>query len=382
MPEAYILDAIRTPIGKRDGSLSDVRSDELFAILLRALVERTGLDPMLVEDVIVGCVTQTSEQGVNIARNAVLAAGWPQEIPGTSVNRLCGSGQQGVNFAAQAVMSGSCDLVIGGGTESMTRVAMGSDVGSFNPNLEERYALVPQGVSAEIVAEFAGATREEIDQFSFESHRRALHAIEEGRFEREIVVVHKQDKQGRVIESVSRDEGPRAGTSAAKIGQLKPAFKKDGVISAGSSSQISDGAALMLIGSKEMADKLGIKPRAKIVSMCAVGVNPTSMLTGPVPATHKVLEKAGMAIEDIDLFEVNEAFASVPLYWSKETGVSLDKVNVNGGAVALGHPLGASGCRLMVTLLHELERQELRYGISTLCIGMGQGIATLIERLD
>ncbi len=381
MPEAYILDAIRTPIGKRDGSLSDVRSDELFAILLRALVERTGLDPREVEDVIVGCVTQTGEQGVNVARNAVLAAGWPQEIPGTSVNRLCGSGQQGVNFAAQAVMAGSADLVIGGGTESMTRVPMGSDVGSFNPNLEERFALVPQGVSAEIVAELAGCDRAAIDQFSYESHRRALHAIEEGRFEKEIVVVHKKDKQGRVVESVSRDEGPRAGTSAEKIGQLKPAFKPDGVISAGSSSQISDGAALMLIGTKEKAEALGLTPRARIVAMTAVGVNPTSMLTGPVPATTKVCEKAGIAVEDVDLFEVNEAFASIPLYWSKELGVSLDKVNVNGGAVALGHPLGASGCRLMVTLLHELERQELRYGISTLCIGMGQGIATLIERV-
>jgi acetyl-CoA acetyltransferase family protein len=380
MKNAVIVEACRTPIGKKDGWLRNMRADDLMTIVINALVERSGVKPAEIDDVMVGCVTQIGEQGVNIARNAVLAAGLPLSVPGTSVNRLCGSSQQAVNFAAQSVLASANDLVIGGGTESMTRVPMGSDVGTFSDKLTERYELVQQGISAELISEKWGISREEIDRFGYESHRKALHAQQEGRFKKEIIPVEVREGE-KIVAVVEKDEGPRADTSIEKMAKLKPAFKEGGTITAGSSSQISDGAAGLLIASDEKAKKLGLRPRARFVSMVAVGVDPTLMLTGPIPATKKALDKAGLKLSDIDLFEVNEAFASVVIAWQKELGVDPAKVNVNGGAVALGHPLGCSGARLLTTLVHELERQGLRYGLSTMCIGMGQGIATIIERL-
>jgi acetyl-CoA acetyltransferase family protein len=380
MPNAVIVEACRTPIGKKDGWLRGIRPDDLLAIVLRALVERSGIDPRAIDDVVAGCVTQTGEQGVNVARNAVLAAGLPLSIPGTSVNRLCGSSQQAVSFAAQAIMSGMSDAVVGAGTESMTRVPMGSDVTTFSEKLTERYELIPQGLSAELIAERWGIGRADLDRFSYESHRKALHAQQEGRFTKEIVPVEVRDGE-RVTAVVSKDEGPRADTSVERMGNLKPVFKPDGVITAASSSQISDGAAALLVTSEAAAKKHGLRPRARFVAMTAVGVDPTLMLTGPIPATRKVLEKAGLRLDQIDLFEVNEAFASVVLAWQKELSVDPAKVNVNGGAIALGHPLGCSGARLLTTLLHELERQQLRYGLVTMCIGMGQGTATILERM-
>ncbi len=377
---AVIVEALRTPIGKQGGALSKVRPDDLLAGVLEKIVERTGIDPAAIDDVVAGCVTQIGEQGVNVARNAVLAAGFPVSVPATSVNRLCGSGQQAANFAALSIMGGANDLVVGGGTESMTRVPMGSDAGTFSERITERHELVSQGISAELVAERWGIAREEIDRLSYESHRRAVHAQLEGRFAREIVPVEVREGD-RVVAVVEKDEGPRPDTSVEKIGKLKPVFKENGVITAGSSSQISDGAAALLIASEEKARALGLRPRARFVAMAQAGVDPTLMLTGPIPATRKVLAKAGLTLADIDLFEVNEAFASVVLAWQREMGVDLAKVNVNGGAIALGHPLGASGARLLTTLLHELERQQLRYGLATMCIGMGQGIATIIEHI-
>lgn len=375
MTEALIIDAIRTPLGRRGGQLSGVRGDELLAECLRALVARNGFDPAEVEDVVGGCVTQTDEQGVCVIRQAVLASGWPQSVPGVSLNRLCGSGQQAVAFAAQEIQAGQSELTVGCGMESMSRVPMGSDVGSFNEALSQRYDLVSQGISAELMAERWGLTRAELDAFSAESHRRAAAAAAAGRFEGEIVPI---SVEGGLVRS---DEGPRADTSAEKIGALRPAFKPDGIVSAGSSSQITDGAAALLLASPAKAEALGLRARARIVAHAQVGVDPTLMLSGPIPATQKVLEKAGLSLDDIDLFEVNEAFASVVLAWQKELGVDPAKVNVNGGAIALGHPLGATGSRLFATLLNELERREARYGLVAMCIGWGMGTATIIERL-
>jgi acetyl-CoA acyltransferase len=377
---AVIIDAVRTPMGKNGGQLAGVRGDQLLAECLNGLVRRNGLDPSLVEDVVGGCVTQIQEQGVCVVRQAVLAAGWPISVPGVTLNRLCGSGQQAVAFAGMEIMSGQAQLTIGCGLESMSRVPMGSDVGSFNENLAERFDMVPQGISAELVAERWGITRKEVDEFSYESHRKALHAMHEGRFKNEIVPVPVMEK-GKVVRTIDKDEGPRADTTAQKIGTLKPAFKPDGIITAGSSSQITDGAAAVLLASEEQAKKLGKKPRARIVTHVQVGVDPTLMLSGPIPATRKACEKAGLSLDKIDLFEVNEAFASVVLAWQKDLKVDPAKVNVNGGAIALGHPLGASGARLVTTLLNELERQQLRYGLVTMCIGLGMGTATIIERL-
>jgi acetyl-CoA acyltransferase len=378
--QAVIIDAVRTPMGKNGGALAGVRGDQLLAECLKALQSRNKLDASLVEDVVGGCVTQVQEQGVCVIRQAVLAAGWPIAVPAVTLNRLCGSGQQAVAFAAMEIMSGQASLTVGGGLESMSRVAMGSDVGSFNENLTERFDMVPQGISAELVAERWGITRKEVDEFSYESHRKALHAAREGRFKNEIIPVEIREK-GKVVRTVSEDEGPRADANLQKMGSLKPAFKPDGIISAGSSSQITDGAAAVLLASEQQAKALGKRPRARVVAHTQVGVDPTMMLSGPIPATRKVCEKAGISLDRIDLFEVNEAFASVVLAWQKELGVDPSKVNVNGGAIALGHPLGASGARLVTTLLNELERQQLRYGIVTMCIGLGMGTATIIERL-
>lgn len=375
MPEALIIDAIRTPMGRKGGQLSSLRGDELLAECLKALVQRNGFDPAEVEDVVGGCVTQTDEQGTCVIRQAVLASGWPKSVPGVSLNRLCGSGQQAVAFAAQEILAGQSELTVGCGMESMSRVAMGSDMGPFSSELSRRFDVVPQGISAELMAERWSLTRAELDAFSAESHARAIAAMDAGRFEGEIVPVTVDGQE------LKTDEGPRRDTSAEKIGGLRPAFKPDGIVSAGSSSQISDGAAAVLLASKEKADALGLRPRARIVSHAQVGVDPTLMLSGPIPATQKALEKAGLTLDQIDLFEVNEAFASVVLAWQKELGADLSKVNVNGGAIALGHPLGCTGSKLFATLLNELERREARYGMVSMCIGWGMGTATIIERI-
>ena len=384
MTEAVIVEAVRTAIGRRGGKLSPVRPDDLLALTLREVVARAGVDPAQVDDVIAGCVTQTGEQGMNIARAAALIAGFPIEVPGTTVNRFCGSGQQAVNFAAQGVLSGAQEVVIGAGVENMSRVPMGSDAfgpgeGPVSPKLMDLFEIIPQGNSAEMIARKWGFSREQLDEFAYQSHVKAGQAIQEGRFAREIFPVEIK-QNGSSYEFVV-DEGVRIPPSREKMAQLKPSFQDDGVVTAGNSSQISDGAAAVLIMTKEKALQLGLKPRARIVAQAIVGSEPTIMLTGPIPATQKVLKKAGLQLSDIDLFEVNEAFAPVVLAWQHETGADMEKVNYSGGAIALGHPLGASGARLITTLLHELERQGARYGLSTMCIGYGMGIATVIERL-
>jgi acetyl-CoA acetyltransferase family protein len=384
MSEAVIVEAVRTPIGRRGGKLSPVRPDDLLALTLKELVQRAGIEGGQVDDVVVGCVTQTGEQGMNIGRAAALIAGFPVEVPGTTVNRFCGSGQQAVNFAAQAVSSGVHDIVIGAGVENMTRVPMGSDAfgpgeGPVSPQLTALYEIIPQGNSAEMIAKKWGFSRQDLDEFSFQSHVKAGQAIQDGRFKREIFPVEvKQNGTSYVFDT---DEGVRIPPSREKMAQLKPSFQEDGVVTAGNSSQISDGAAAVLVMSAEKARELKLRPRARIVAQAIVGSEPTIMLTGPIPATAKVLKKAGLQLRDIDLFEVNEAFAPVVLAWHHETGADMEKVNYNGGAIALGHPLGASGARLLTTLLHELERQQARYGLATMCIGYGMGIATIIERV-
>jgi acetyl-CoA acetyltransferase family protein len=326
-----------------------------------------------------GCVTQTGEQGFNIARVAALMAGYPVTVAGTSVNRQCGSSLQALNFVAHGIMAGQSEVAVAAGVESMSRIAMGSDAAEISEKLTERFDIIPQGLSAELIAEKWGFSREELDAFSSMSHERALAAQASGRFDSEIFAVHTVTPDGAPI-VVTRDEGPREGSTIEKLSKLKPAFKTSGVITAASSSQISDGAAAALLSSASFAAKHGAKPRARIVATAVSGVDPTIMLTGPIPATKKVLERAGLTIADIDLFEINEAFASVVLAWAKETGADLSKTNVNGGAIALGHPLGCSGVRIIGTLLNELEKRDLRYGLATLCIGFGQGVATIIDR--
>ncbi|MBM3660076.1 MAG: thiolase family protein [Actinobacteria bacterium] len=383
MTTAVIVDAVRTPLGKRNGSLKDWHPVDLAAHTLEALVARTGLDPALVDDVVMGCVMQVGDQAGNVARNAVLAAGFPDTVPATSVDRQCGSSQQAVHFAAQGVMAGAYDVVIAAGVESMTRVPMGSSFlpGSlpFGPRVMARYDLVPQGISAEMIAERWGITREENDAFSVESHQRAARAREEGRYDGQIVPVEVTvDGETRMF---AADEGIRPDSSVEKLGQLKPAFVPDtGVITAGNSSQITDGASAVLIMSEERATALGLTPRARFHTFALAGADPVMMLTAPIPATAKVLERAGLTLDDIDLVEINEAFAPVVLAWQRETGADMEKVNVNGGAIALGHPLGASGARLMTTLLAELERTGGRYGLQTMCEGGGLANATIIER--
>jgi acetyl-CoA acetyltransferase family protein len=381
MRDAVIVGAVRTAVARKDGRLAAVRPDDLAAEVLRALLDRTGVDPAEVEDVILGCVDQVGEQGMNIARNAALIAGFPVEVCGTTLDRMCGSGQQAANFAAMGVMAGQYDCVIAGGVEHMTRVPMGSNAfgpgdGPFSPRLQARHALVPQGVSAELVAERWGLGRAALDDFAARSHEKAARAIAEGRFAREIVRI---TLPGGAVFDV--DEGVRAPVDRARMAALAPSFKPGGVVTAGNASQISDGAAALLLMSVERAAALGLSPRARVVATALAGVDPTIMLTGPIPATQRVLKRAGLALDAMDLVEVNEAFASVVLAWERELGADLARVNVNGGAIALGHPLGCSGARLMTTLLHELERTGGRYGLQTMCIGLGQGIATIIERL-
>ncbi|HWM19256.1 MAG TPA: acetyl-CoA C-acyltransferase [Ilumatobacteraceae bacterium] len=388
MTNAVIVDAIRTPLGRRNGKLKEWHPVDLAAETLNALVERTGLDPALVDDVVMGCVMQVGEQAANVARNAVLAAGWPEHVPGTTVDRQCGSSQQAAHFAAQGVIAGAYDVVVAAGVEVMTRVPMGSSFADgkfgfpFGPAIGRRYAeqggLVPQGISAELIADKWDISREDMDAFGAQSQQRAARATVEGRFEREILGVRGADGS-----TVTVDEGLRD-TTVESLAKLKPSFRSEeegGRVTAGNSSQITDGASALLIMSEERAAALGMTPRARFVEFALAGADPRLMLTAPIPATHKVLERAGMTIDEIDLVEINEAFASVVLAWEKEFHPDMDRVNVNGGAIALGHPLGCSGARLMTTLLNELERSGGRYGLQTMCEGGGMANATILERL-
>src|SRR5260221_1996997 len=384
MPTAVIVDAIRTPLGRRNGKLKDIHPVDLAAQVLRNVVERNGVDPALVEDVIMGCVMQVGEQGINIARNAALAAGFPESTVGTTIDRQCGSSQQAAHFAAQGVMAGAYDVVIAAGVENMSRVPMGASFlpGSmpFGPGMIARYPnLVPQGISAELIAEKWGISREDNDAFSVQSHQRAARARAEGRFDKEILPVTVPGESGEMV--VRQDEGIRPDSSMETLAKLKPAFKPDGVVTAANSSQITDGAAAVLIMSEEKANELGLKPRARFHTFALAGVDPVLMLTGPIPATTKVLERAKMTLDQMDLVEINEAFAPVVLAWEKEHHPDMAKVNVNGGAIALGHPLGCSGARLMATLLNELERSNGRWGLQTMCEGGGMANAMIIERL-
>jgi acetyl-CoA acyltransferase len=394
MPTAVIVDAVRTAGGKRNGKLSGWHAADLAAEVLKSLVERNGLDPALIDDVIMGCVSQVGNQGLNIGRNAVLGAGFPESVPATTVDRQCGSSQQAAHFAAQGVIAGAYDIAVAAGVEVMTQNPMGSSMtpGSipFGHYALARYTdpgLVPQGIGAEMIADKWGITREDLDAFGAESQRRAAIAAEEGRFDREIVGVKEKrlDKEtGNIVDGDAlhlRDEGIRPDTTVETLANLKPAFKPDGKITAGSSSQICDGASAALIMSEEKAKELGLTPRARFHTFALAGVDPVTMLTGPIPATAKALEKAGMSIDDIDLFEINEAFASVVLAWQKELKADLGKTNVNGGAIALGHPLGGSGTKLLATLLCELERTGGRFGLQSMCEGGGLANATIIERL-
>ncbi len=376
--EVVIVDAIRTPIGRKNGSLSSVHPVDLLAPLLKALVDRNQLDPMELEDVVTGCVTMTGEQGGNIGRMAVLAAGLPVEVPSFSLNRMCGSSQQAIHNAAQAILAGDMDVVIACGVESMSRVPMGTDLGKFSTALTKRFQIVPQGFSAEMIADRWNISREEMDAFSLESHQKAAQAEDAGLFDRERIPV---ENVGPEKATVTRDEGIRRDTSLDKLAGLKPSFRPDGRVTAGNSSQISDGASAVLLMSGEKAAKLGLRPRARIVSRVVVGVDPVIMLTGVIPATRKALDKAGLKLEDIDVIEINEAFASVVLAWKREIQPDMAKVNPRGGAIALGHPLGASGARIMTTLLHELEDTGGRYGLQVMCIGFGMATGTIVERL-
>jgi acetyl-CoA acyltransferase len=395
MATAVIVDAVRTAGGKRNGKLSGWHPADLAAETLKALVERNDLDPELIDDVVMGCVMQVGSQSLNIGRNAVLSAGFPESVPSTTVDRQCGSSQQAAHFAAQGVIAGAYDIAIAAGIEVMSTTPMGASVtpGSFpfGPGVIGRYAgqggLVPQGISAEMIADKWNLSREDLDAFGARSQQLALQAREEGRFDNEIIAVKAmpRDKEtGELIatdEIVTADEGIRPGTTVETLANLKPAFKPDGKVTAGNSSQITDGASAVLIMSEEKANALGLTPRARFHTFALAGVDPIMMLTGPIPATHKVLERSGLSMDDIDLTEINEAFASVVLAWEKELHPDMDRVNVNGGAIALGHPLGCSGAKLLGTLVNELERTGGRYGLQTMCEGGGLANATIIERL-
>ncbi len=383
--EAVIVEAVRTPVGRRKGKLKNYHPVDMAAVVLREIVQRTGIDPLEIEDVYMGCVSQVGDQALDIGRNAVLAAGLPVEVPGISVDRQCGSSLTTVNLAAMAVMSGVHDCILAAGVESMDRVPMGTNIAvggnPFASKVSERFNIVPQGLSAEMVADKWGLSREELDAFSLESHRKAARAIEEGRFKSQIVPLEVTLDDG-TKELMDTDEGVRFDTSMEKLGALQPAFKPDGKITAGNSSQISDGAAAVLIMTRQKAEKLGLKPRARIVAMDVAADDPVMMLTGPIPATKKILQKTGFSINDMDVIEINEAFASVPLAWGKEINPDWEKVNPNGGAIALGHPLGATGAILVTKALYELERIGGRYGMVTLCTGGGMAPITIIERIE
>ncbi|OLS36199.1 thiolase family protein [Bacillus sp. MRMR6] len=382
MREVVIVEAVRTPVGKRKGALSNVRPDDLAAKVLQEVVKRAGISSEMVEDVILGCVHQVEEHGLNIARSAALMAGFPIHVPGTTLDRQCGSGQQAIHFAAQAILSGDMDIVIAGGVESMTRVPFGStrQNSTWSEMLTSKYEMIHQGISAERIAEQWGITRRQLDEFSLESHTRAIKAQEEGRFNREIMPLEVKLEDGSTT-VVTQDEGPRKGSTIEKLSSLQPAFMKDGKIHAGNSSQMSDGAAVVLLMSREKAEELGLKSRFRIVARTVVGSDPTLMLTGPIEASKQVLKRAGLTIEDMDTYEVNEAFAPVPMVWMQEMKADMKKLNPNGGAVALGHPLGATGARLMITMMHELERSGGRYGLQAICEGGGMANGTIIERI-
>jgi len=379
--DALIVDAVRSPIGKREGTLASIRGDELSGQVLNALVQRQDLDPAQVEDVRFGCVTQVGEQGWNVGRMVPLVAGWPETVCGTTVDRQCGSSMQGNFNAAAAIWSGQLDVVVSAGAEMMSRVPMGSGGGDLSDKLLERWQIVPQGISAEVIADEWDLSREELDAFSLESHRRALRAIDEGRFEREVVPIELTNPHVGVVFDV--DETPRRNTSPEALAALKPAFLPDGKVTAGNSSQICDGAAAVLIVSEQAAGRLDLEPRARFVSFGLAGVDPHRMLHGNPQACGAALARAGMTWDQISVIEVNEAFASVALQFMRDAGLEdrAEDVNPNGGGISLGHPLGATGARITATLLNELERREARYGIATMCIGFGQAIAAVIERL-
>lgn len=397
MHDAVIVDAVRTPVGKGKpgGQLSAVHPTRLLSLTLRSLVERNALDPELVDDVLTGCVGQAAEQAMNIGRNAVLGAGFPESVPATTIDRQCGSSQQAAHFAAQGVIAGAYDVVIACGVESMSRVPMGTPTGNadpFGPDVNERYApgLVNQGIGAELIAARWGFEREQLDEFAARSHRLAARASDDGAFAREILPVKTTDADGAAVEATI-DETVRPGTDVEGLAQLKSAFYDEDTsqrfpeigwqITPGNSSPLTDGASAVLIMSESKARELGLRPRARFHGFSVVGDDPLKMLTGPIPATERVLERAGLSIGEIDAFEVNEAFAPVPLAWQKELGADADRLNVRGGAIALGHPLGASGTKLLTTLLHILEDHDWRYGLQTMCEGGGMANATIIERL-
>jgi acetyl-CoA acyltransferase len=384
MREVVIVEAVRTPMGRRNGVLSGIHPNELGAKVLNEVVKRAGIESGMVEDVVFGCVDQVGEQGANVARNVLLTADFPYTVPATSVDRQCGSGQQAVHFAANLISSGVCDITIGGGVESMSRVPLGVNImqgpgAPFTPELMEKYALTPQGISAEEIAVKWGIDRKEADEWALGSYEKAKRARDEGRFDREMLQIDV--KLEGLPHTVKTDEGIRD-TSLEKLSSLQPSFRPNGIHHAGNSSQITDGASAILLMAREKADELGLKARARIVGQAVVGSDPVLMLTGPITATPKVLKHAGLELKDIDLIEINEAFASVILAWKREVHPDMARVNVNGGAIALGHPLGATGARLMTTMLHELERTGGRYGMQLMCCGGGLGTATIIERLD
>ncbi|HEY8864278.1 MAG TPA: thiolase family protein [Candidatus Dormibacteraeota bacterium] len=385
MREVVIVEAVRTPIGRRNGKLKDIHPVVLGSMVLKELIERAGIKPEQVEDVVFGNVTQVGEQSLNIGRNAWLTAGFPFTTPATTVDRQCGSSQQAIHFAANLIQSGVCDITIAGGVESMSRVPMGSNAVSpgtpFPPELMELYDLVPQGISAELIARKYGISRRQMDEFGVRSHQLAHEATEKGYFKSQLMPIEISLNGNGHHDLFIKDEGIRPNASYEATAALQPAFNPEHSITAGNSSQISDGAAAVLLMSLEKAKELGLKPRARIRAQAVVGTDPVLMLEGPIPGTAAVLKKAGLDLESIDLFEVNEAFASVVLAWQKETGADMNKTNVNGGAIAVGHPLGASGAILMNRLLYELERRDLRYGLETMCCGGGIGTATIIDRV-
>ncbi len=383
MRDAVIIDAVRSPIGKRNGTLASVRADELAAQVLTSLVERVGIDPGAVEDIQMGCVSQVGEQALNVGRVASLIAGFPETVCATTVDRQCGSSMQAAMNAASAIQAGHLDLVVAAGIENMSRVPMGSNLGEagwsgFSDKLFEKWQIVPQGISAEVIAEEWGLSREALDEYSYESHMRAVRAIDEGRFENEIVPIELAEGTSFAV-----DETPRRETTMEKMASLPPAFKEDGVVTAGNSSAIVDGSAAMLVASEERATALGLEPRARFVSFGLAGVDPYRMLHGNPQACEQALAHAGLSWDDMAVIEVNEAFASVVLQFVKDTnlGERMDDVNPNGGGISLGHPLGATGARITATLLNELDRRDAKYGIATMCIGQGQAIAAVLERL-
>jgi acetyl-CoA acetyltransferase family protein len=379
MPQAFIIDAVRTPRGKREGSLKFTHPIDLAATPLQAIADRNKIKPELVEDVLFGCVSQREEQDNVIAREAVLAAGWSVEVPGATINRFCGSGLSACNLMAHTIMAGMSDLLIGGGVEHMTRVPMNINFDMAGSKLTERFDLIPQGLSAEMIAEKFGFKRDKLDEFAVRSQNLAAQAWEEKRFKKSIIPVEAKDANGKTF-LFEKDEHMRPGTTVEKLAGLKPVFKENGVIHAGNSSGIVDGAAAVLFASEKACKEHHLKPRARVVATVEVGSDPIIMLLGPIPAIQKVTHKANLKISDIDLFEINEAFAPVPLAVAQELKLDMEKINVNGGAIALGHPLGATGAMLLGTVLDELERQNKRYGLVTLCIGHGMGVATIIDR--